>query len=92
MAFNKTTASKAGSKSKRGTSILTKKIREFIINEDAEQIINNLKEMALKGDNIKAIELYLAYAFGRPTFQIDIEASTQFLPPIINFIKGSDGV
>lgn len=91
MAFNKTTASKAGSKSKRGTAILTKQIREFIINKDAEQVVNNLKEMALKGDNIKAIELYLAYAFGRPTFQIDIEASKQFLPTVINIIENNSG-
>jgi hypothetical protein len=69
--FDSNTARLAGSKSKRGLSERTKVLNELFNKNKAMQVFQKLEEQALDG-SIKAIELYLAYCFGKPESKMDI--------------------
>lgn len=70
MPFDSETAKLAGAKGKRGPSSVTKAAREFITDEDKQTAFLKLREQMNEG-NIKAIELLLAYAFGKPQQSVD---------------------
>ena len=76
--FNSETAKLAGSKSKRGASERTKVLNELFDSDKAKAIYQKLETEALAG-NIRAIEIYLAYSFGKPEAKIDITTDGESL-------------
>lgn len=83
MAFTTETGKKAGEKSKRGEALITKSLRELITDEDAEIAFEKLKEIALSGQNFKALELYIAYAFGKPKQQDEQQGQKHLIVKVV---------
>lgn len=59
--------------------------------EPLEEIIDNLHKQAMRG-NVKASELILHYAYGRPqkNYQLDIEPITVIMPKLPNYEQEHD--
>lgn len=83
MAFTSKTAKEAGRKSKRGEAPQSKVIRDLITDEDAEMALSKLREIALSGQNFKALELFLAYAFGKPKQQDEEQGQKQLIIKVV---------
>lgn len=83
MAFNSETAKKAGEKSKRGESQQSKAIRELITDDDAQTALSKLKDLAFTGQNFKALELFLAYAFGKPRQQDEEQGQKTLIVKVV---------
>lgn len=83
MAFTSESAKKAGEKSKRGESKNSKVVRDLISDEDSELALSKLKELAFGGQNFKALELFLAYAFGKPKQQDEDQGQKNILIKVV---------
>ena len=68
---NKEAARQAGMKSRRGPALRSKILNDLFDKDKAAAVFRELENQALAG-HLDAIELYLAYCFGKPQAKVDI--------------------